>query len=160
MDKARIIKTLETMAVYLELSGAGPFEIMAYRNGAQNLEDHDEDLAQVIASGTLTDIPGIGKGLAKVITALHQDGRSPEFEDLKSRFPENILDLTYVSGLGPKKIKALHEQLGVDGLDALEKVAKEERIRELKGFGKKTEETILERLPKARERLAKYGPKA
>ena len=143
MDKAEIVRILEEMAVILEISEANPFEIMAYRNGARSIEDWEGDLSRAVQENSLTDISGIGKGLAGVITDLVLEGVSSEHRRLLGLFSEKLLDLLKLSGLGPKKIKTLNKELGIDGLDSLEQAAREKRIRSLKGFGPKSEERIL-----------------
>ncbi|MCB9881855.1 MAG: hypothetical protein H6834_08705 [Planctomycetes bacterium] len=158
MDRETIIRTLKRMAFYLELGEASAFEVMAFRNGAESLEEWKGDLEQAARDETLRTIPGIGKTLARVIGDLVREGRSQDFDELRSRYPERLLELRYVSGLGVKKIKRLHTELGVGSLDDLETAARDESIRVLKGFGKKTEETILAELPNARRRLAERRP--
>ncbi len=149
MDRAEAARVLEEMADLLVLAGANPFEIRAHRNGARSLLEWDGDLAAAVADGSLTSIPGIGKGLSKVLRELVEVGRSATHEELRNRFP-GLLEVLRVPGLGPQKTKVLHEQLGVDGLDALERVAREGRVRELEGFGVRTEETILRRIERVR----------
>lgn len=153
MDKDAILRALEEMATILEIAEASPFEVMAYRNGAQNLDDWDGDLAQAVAEGTLTDIPGIGKKLSAVIGELVTTGASTEHRRLRGLFPESLLELLAVPGLGAKKIRALHRQLGIDSLDSLERAAHDQRIRGLRGFGARSEERILTGVERAR----RYG---
>ena len=110
----------------------------AFRNGAQYLDEWQGDLQQVVREGTLTDIYGIGKGIASVVTELVRMGKSEKYDKLRGAYPEGFLELFRVPGLGMKKIKALHAALGVDSLDNLEQAAKHGQIRALKGFGTKT----------------------
>ena len=143
MDKSEIVTILQRIAIGLELDEVNPFEILAFKNGAEHLAEWEGDLEKAVASATLTDIYGIGKGLAGVVTELVTTGRSSKYEDILTRYPETLFDLFRVSGLGSAKIKALNKALGVDSLTALEAAAKERRIRTLPGFGAKTEERIL-----------------
>jgi DNA polymerase (family 10) len=154
MDKPSIVAILEEMALLLEVSGANPFEIRAYRNGAASLADWPGDVADAVAHGTLTDIHGIGKGLARVITDLVREGRSADHERLRAPFPPGFLELFRISGLGVKKVMALHRELGVGDLDALERAAREGRIRDLRGFGARSEERILAGIERRRRRRA------
>ena len=155
MDKSDIARTLRDMAVLIELAAGSHWEIMAYQNGADQLEEWSGDLQQAVRDETLTDIPGIGKGLAKVIGQLVREGRSDTRDALLSQFPPDLPDVLLVPGLGPKKVKALHDELGIGSLEDLEAAARQERIRTLKGFGARTEETILSKLDVARKRKAR-----
>ena len=150
MDKSEVVRILEEMASILEIAEANRFEVLAYRNGAQNLADWEGDLGAAVSDGSLREIHGIGKRLARVISDLVLQGRSEEHDRLRGLYPDTLLDLLAVSGLGPKTIRMLYEQLGVDGLDGLEAAAKEQKIRNLKGFGARSEERILARVERAR----------
>jgi DNA polymerase (family 10) len=150
MDKSAIARTLEELADILELTDANPFQIMAYRNGALNLEDWEGDLAEAVESKTLTELPGIGKGLAAIISELHLTDSSEECERIRALVPQTLTDLLKVPRLGPKRARRLHQELGVDSLDALEEAAKQGRIRSLKGFGSKSEERIMRGIDRAR----------
>ena len=153
MSKREIVRVLENMARLLEMREANAFEVLAFRNGAERFLEWEGDFEELLREDRLTEIEGIGKGLEKVIRELAIDGRSPEFEELHEGFPESIFELFQVSGLGAKKVKRLHAELGIDDLSSLEDAAKSERIRALKGFGAKSEEKILAALPYARRRL-------
>jgi len=150
MEKSEIVRALEEMAEILELTDANPFQIMAYRNGAQNLEEFDGDLLEAVQQKTLTEIPGIGKGLSAMISDLVLRGRSDECERLRSLLPGKLRDLLRVPRLGPKRIRRLHEELGVDSVEALEAAARAGLIRTLRGFGAKSEEEILRGIESAR----------
>lgn len=149
-DIARVLKEIATL---LEIAGANEFEIMAYRNGADTVDEWPGDLNEAVDNETLTDLPGIGKGLARVITELVKTGESSDHKELKGQFPPGLPAVLKVPGLGPKKIKALFEQLNIGSLEDLQSAASEGRISALKGFGKKSEEKILEGIPIARKRL-------
>jgi len=144
MDAAGVVSILEEMASLLELSGnASPFEIMAYKNGARAVEDFEGDLRSTVESNRLSEIPGIGKRLTAVIGQLVIHGRSDLHQEMRGEYPETLFDLFGVRGLGAKKIGRLYRELGVQSLDSLSRAAKEERIRDLKGFGVKSEARIL-----------------
>jgi DNA polymerase (family 10) len=143
MDASNIARVLREMAILLEIKGANPFEIMAYRNGADHIEEWSGDLVAGARDGTLTEIPGIGKGLAHVIGDLVRTGRSDEHRQLREEFPPGLPDVILVPGLGPKRVRTLYEELAIGSLEDLEAAAKAGRIRTLRGFGKKTEEGIL-----------------
>lgn len=153
MDKSDIVKILRRIGIAMELEENNPFEIMAFKNGAEHLDDWDGDLDQAVADATLTDIYGIGKGLAGVIIELVSTGRSARYDEICAKYPETLFDLFLVSGLGTSKIKRLNQTLGVDSLDTLEEAAKAGQIRALSGFGAKTEERILHNVEYARRKL-------
>jgi len=153
MDKADVVRTLEEMAEILELTDANPFQILAYRNGAQNLDDWEGDLPRAVEEGSLTEIPGIGKGLSAMISDLVRQGRSDECERLRALLPGKLRELLHVSRLGPKRIRRLHQELGVDSVASLEQAIRDGRLRALRGFGAKTEEQILRGIDRAR----RYG---
>jgi DNA polymerase (family 10) len=146
MDKKRIIEILEEIAALLELKNENPFKIRAYRNGARALLNMEEDLSKVIREKRLTDFEGIGDHLAIKITTLAKKGRLPYYEQLKKSVPPALLKLIEVQGLGPKKVQILHKKLRIESVPALKKAAKEGKLAKLKGFGKKTEENILDAL--------------
>jgi uncharacterized protein YecE (DUF72 family) len=157
MKQAGIARVLEEMADLLELSEANPFEVRAYRNGARSLQEWDGDLAAAGRDGTLTKIPGIGKGLAAVIGELLERGHSTEHGRLRALFPVGLVELLGISGLGPKRLRVLHREIGIDSLDQLEEAARAGRIRSLSGFGEKLEATLLrgvERLRRPPQRAA------
>ena len=147
MDKSDIVTILQRIGIAMDLEESNPFEIMAFKNGAEHLDDWDGDLEQAVADGTLTDIYGIGKGLAAVIVELVTTGRSARYDEICREYPETFFDLFKVSGL-----KKLNQRLGVDSLDRLEEAARSGQIRALSGFGAKTEERILRNVAYARRK--------
>ena len=155
MDKSAVIEALEEIAFLLELSDSGPFEVLAFRNGARSLDDWEGDLHAAVRDGRLTDIYGVGKGIASVVSELVTTGGSARHDELRTGFPDGILELRFVPGLGVKKIRALHRELGIGSLDALEAAAREGRIRELAGFGAKSEERMMSGVERARRRLSR-----
>ena len=143
MDKKDIIDLLERIGTMMEIKGENPFKIRAYFAGARTLQTMEDDLSEVIAEGRLGDIPGIGKALTEKIETLHTTGKLEFYDKLVASVPSGLMDLLEVPGLGGKKIKALHEQLGVDSIESLTKVCQEGEVAKLKGFGEKTQEKIL-----------------
>ena len=143
MDKKDIIDLLERIGTMMEIKGENPFKIRAYFAGARTLQTMEDDLGEVIAEGRLGDIPGIGKALTEKIETLHTTGKLEFYDKLVASVPSGLMDLLEVPGLGGKKIKALHEQLGVDSIESLTKVCQDGKVAELKGFGEKTQEKIL-----------------
>jgi DNA polymerase (family 10) len=143
MDKKDIIDLLECIGTMMEIKGENPFKIRAYFAGARTLQTMEDDLGEVIAEGRLGDIPGIGKALTEKIETLHTTGKLEFYDKLVASVPSGLMDLLEVPGLGGKKIKALHEQLGVDSIESLTKVCEDGKVAKLKGFGEKTQEKIL-----------------
>ena len=143
MDKADIAAVFDTLAVLLELRGDNPFKIRAYQAAARTLETMPEDLAALVAENRLTEIRGVGKDLAERIVELHTTGHCALLDELRATIPPGLIAMLDIPGLGPKKVKALHEQLGVDTIAALQSACEAGRVAELKGFGAKTQEKIL-----------------
>ena len=143
MDKAQVSDILEEIAVLLELKGENPFKALAYTKAARALGAFDGDLAQLIAEDRLAELPGLGDALRQKITSLVTTGRLEYYEALRASVPEGLLALLEIPALGPKKIKALHEKLGISNVIELETACREQKVRGLAGFGAKTEEKII-----------------
>lgn len=145
MTNQKIADIFEQVADLLEFKGANPFRIRAYRKGARVIRDLTEPVSEIINSdvGDLTAIDGVGKDLAAKCTELVQTGTLPMLEELLAEIPKSVMDLLRVPGLGPKKAKAVHDQLGITTLAELKTACEEGRVRTLKGFGEKTEQAIL-----------------
>lgn len=144
MENREIAALFDKMADLLEFRGANPFRVRAYRNGSRRLQDMPNSIASLVDEGTdLTSLDGIGKDLAEKITTLIKTGELPQLDELLSQVPEGVLALLRVPGLGPKKAAVLYKELGVEDLTALRAVCEAEQVRGLKGFGAKTEATIL-----------------
>jgi DNA polymerase (family 10) len=144
MDKEKVAAILDEIGTLLELQGENSFRSNAYHNAARSIEQLETNLGDVVAQGTLGDIRGIGDTLREKITTLVTTGRLPYYEDLKAKFPAGLLQMLRVQGLGPKKVKALFDQLGIDSLEKLKDACDDGRVAKLKGFGAKTQEKILE----------------
>lgn len=129
--------------MFMELRGASPFEVLAFRNAAASLHEWDGDLHQAVAAGTLTDIAAVGKGIAGVIAEFARTGHAQKYDSVRGSYPVTLLQLLQVPGLGVKKVSALYETLGIADLEALERAAATGAVRALPGFGARTEERIL-----------------
>lgn len=143
MNKKEIALILDDIATLLELKGANPFRVRAYRNGARAILNMEEDIAKVIQEERLDEIEGIGKHLARKVTLLYKTGHLTFYDNLKKKTPAHLVELMQIPGLGPKKVKSLYDKLGVSSPKELKKAAKSGRIAKLKGFGVKTEKSIL-----------------
>jgi DNA polymerase (family 10) len=156
VDRKHILSTLEEIALLLELSGANPFKVRAYRNGARVLSSYEGDLNEGLKSGELAKLKGVGKGLLSEIEALLDTGDSPTLKELEQQVPAGLLEMIRVPGLGAKKVQVLYEKLGIANLGELEYACNENRLLELPGFGAKTQERILEGIDRLHRFRGKY----
>jgi DNA polymerase (family X) len=148
-NKKDVIKLLETIAVYMELKGENPFKVAAFRKAAGALETDDRTLAAI---EDFTALNGIGKGTAAVIDEYISTGTSTVLEELQEEVPKGLIPLLQLQGLGGKKIAKLHKELHVKDIDDLKLACEEGKVRDLVGFGKKTEEKILASIQEAGSR--------
>jgi len=146
MDREQVAAILAEIGTFLELRGESPFRVNAYHNGARAISQLEEDLATVVREGRLSSIPGIGETLRDKITMLVTTGTLPFYDKLKAEIPPGLVEMLRIPGLGPKKVKALHESLGIDTLDKLRQACESGAVAQLKGFGSKTQSKILEGL--------------
>jgi DNA polymerase (family 10) len=151
MDKDQIAEILSEIAVLLELKGEAVFKTRAYANAARTLEGLGEGLDKVIAENRLSELKGIGEALQKKIVELATTGKLRYYEELKASFPPGVLGLLRIPGLGPKKVKALHEKLGITSIEQLEQACKEGKVAELPGFGEKTQANLCEGILRRRQ---------
>jgi DNA polymerase (family 10) len=149
MKNRLVAKILYEVADLLELEGV-EFKPRAYRRAAQAVESCPIPIEDLVAQGRLRELPGVGESIAQKIEEIVQTGKLALHEELKAKLPVDLYALTQVEGVGPKTAKLLYEALGVRTLEDLERVAREGKIREIKGLGPKTEEKILRGLQEAR----------
>jgi DNA polymerase (family 10) len=152
-----IAAALDELGDLSELDGAALYRVVAYRNAAKAVRDSPVSVLGLARQGRATELPGIGKIIEEKIIALADDGAIPATVKLRAKFPPGVIEMTHLPGLGPKRVRRLYEELGIDSLDALRTAAEEQKIRKLKGFGPKAEEAILAslRLAGAGERPAR-----
>jgi DNA polymerase (family X) len=143
MDNRDIAAVLREIAVFSDLSGANPFKARAFEAVARTIEKLAERLADLAAQGRLAEVKGVGKGTEQVIRELLATGASTELATLKAAFPPSITDLLALSGMGPKRVKAVYERLGISSIDALETACRDGQVAGLEGFGEKTQANIL-----------------
>jgi DNA polymerase (family 10) len=144
MDKEKVAEILVEIGTLLELKGENPFKTRAYQNAARTLESLSEPLAKLVAEDKLGGIKGIGEALQKKITELVTTGKLKYYEDLKASLPPGLVEMLQIPGVGPKKVKALHDKLGLESIDQLEAACKAGKVATLDGFGEKTQSKILE----------------
>jgi DNA polymerase (family 10) len=144
-----IARNLDKLADLLELEGANPFRIRAYRNAARVVGELPRSVTTMAAAGEdLAELPGIGKDLADKIETLAATGHVAVLDEIERRTPAGLLALLDVPGLGPKRARLLNEQLGISALGDLVAAAKKGKIRKVRGFGAKTEQRILQEAEK------------
>src|SRR4051812_4593126 len=144
MDKDQVAQLLVEISVLLELKGENPFKARAYTNAARALEGLSEPLDKLIRDNRLDEIKGIGDAIQKKVLELVSTGRLPYYEELKSSVPAGLVALLQIPGLGPKKVKALYDQLQISSVEQLEAACNDCKVAELDGFGEKTQSKILE----------------
>jgi DNA polymerase (family 10) len=143
MDNKTVETTLLEIARILDLKGENPFKVRAYENAARAIASLEEDVATLIKEERLKHIPGIGSSIREKLLELCATGTLTYLEEIRAGIPPGVFDMMKIQGLGPKKTKALWEQLAITSLEELEKACRDDRIAGLKGFGKKTQEKIL-----------------
>jgi len=144
MTKDEVAAALDEIGTLLELKGENPFRTRTYHNASRILGQFQGDFKKVVADGKLEDIDGIGDALAQKITTLVITGKLKYLDDLRAETPAGLLDMLRLPGVGPKKVKALHDELKIDSIDALKEACDAGEVAKLKGFGAKTQAKILE----------------
>lgn len=164
MTPREVAATLREISQLLQLKGENAFKVRAYDMGADAFETLPPDptapggLYERVKAGTLAELENVGKAIDQKVTELVRTGRLQYLEDLRRDFPHGALDLVQIPGLGPRKAAALIRELDVGNVEDLEKAAREGRVRGLKGFGERTEKSILEGIARLRERQAARKP--
>ncbi|MCP2035123.1 DNA polymerase (family 10) [Planomicrobium sp. HSC-17F08] len=143
MNKKIIIRTLEKIALYMELKGENPFKVSAFRKAAQALELDQRSLDEI---DDVTKLKGIGKGTGDVILDLLENGKSSVLEELQEEVPKGLVPLMKLQGMGGKKIAKLYKELGIDSAESLKQACLDHQIQKLPGFGPKSEDKILKEL--------------
>lgn len=156
MNRKDIIKILEEIGIILELKGENPFKSRAYYNAARTIETLSEDVIEMIQNGKILGIKGIGKAISEKLKILIDNGTLPYYEDLKSSIPSGLLNLLEIPGLGPKKVKTIYEKLKVTTIGELEYACLENRLRDLDGFGQKSQDKILKSIELKKKYSERY----
>ena len=149
MKNLLVAKILNEIADILEMQNV-EFKPRAYRKAARTVESLSEPIEEVYDKKKLKELSGVGESIAAKIAEIIETGTSQYLENLKKQMPANIEALTSIEGMGPKSVKKLYETLKIKTLDDLARAAKQHKIREIKGFGPRTEKNILEHLELAR----------
>jgi len=156
MDKDRVAEILLEIGTLLELKGENPFKTRAYKNAARTIENLSEPLTKIVAEKQLGQIKGIGKALEEKITELVETGKLAYYLELKTSIPPGLIEMLEIPGLGPKKIQALNQKLGVDSVEKLEAACRKGQIAQLDGFGEKTQTNLLEGIERRRTYASKH----
>jgi DNA polymerase (family 10) len=155
-SKPALLAALKESAVLAELTGANPFHCRAIENAARTLEGIDGQPAEWLATGALNGVKGIGKGIVERVEQWVADGKLEELEELRSKIPPGLPELLGIPSLGPKKIKLLWTEHGIDSLAKLEEAARAGALNDLTGFGEKSVEKILAGIAQRRQYSARH----
>jgi DNA polymerase (family 10) len=155
MTNREVCEIFHEIAEILEILGENPFKSRAYRNAARVLENAGFDVQDLVREGRLEDVPGIGSALAAKIRELVTTGRLAYYEDLKQKAPRDVLEMLKIPGVGAKTVQVFLNH-NITSLQELEAAARDQRLRELPGIGKKTEEEILRGLAAMQERQKRW----
>jgi DNA polymerase (family 10) len=131
LTNAQIAAAFEELADLYELDGAVQYRVIAYRNAARTVRDTSVSVAQLARDGRITELPGIGKTLEEKVLALDDTGDIPSAVKLRAKIPVGLISVMHLPGFGPKRAKRLHDEIGVDSLDALRAAVEDGRLREL-----------------------------
>ena len=153
MQNQQIADVFNEVADLLEIQGANSFRVRAYRNAARTLENLSESVADLLLlpGNGVEQFDGIGKDLAAKIKVVVETGQLPQLEELRQQVPRGAVEMLRIPGLGPKKVAILFSELGIVSLEQLKESCEAGIISQRKGFGKKTEQSILEGIPLALE---------
>jgi DNA polymerase (family 10) len=146
LSNGAIADALEELGDLYELDGAIVHRVLAYRTAAKSVRESSVSVAALARQGRASELPGIGATLQEKIQALLDDGDIPAAQKLRAKFPAGLVAVTRLPGLGAKRARLLHSELGVDSLEKLREVALAQRIRTVRGLGPKLEERVLEAL--------------
>ena len=155
MDNIRIARIFTDIGDLLEIKGANPFKIRAYRNAADVVGHMAERVAD-LSDADVLELPGIGKDLAAKIHELIDTDALAYYDGLREEFPSTILDMLRLQGVGPKTVAVLYGELGIETLVDLETAAAEGRLRALKGMGPKKEQSLLRSIAEHRRRVGRH----
>ena len=149
---------LSETADLMEISAEDSFRIRSYRTAAAAIEGHPEQLSAMLKDPTkkLTEIPGIGKGIASVVAEIEERGSFERRDEMLGKYPASLLELFSIQGLGPKSIRLLYDTYKVQSVDDLERICKEQKLRDLPRMGAKLEEKVLRSIASYRQRAGRF----
>ncbi len=158
MDNREIARMLSETADLMEIAGEDGFRIRSYRNAAAVLEGYPEPVSAIIKDPAkkVTDIPGIGKGIASALEEIEARGSFERRDQMLELYPPTALELLKIQGLGPKSIRTLFEHYRVSTIDDLERICNEHKLRDLPRMGAKLEEKVLRSIAGYRQRAGRF----
>src|SRR3977135_3012652 len=142
MRNAEIAAHFDELGDLYELDGAVVYRVVAYRNAAKAIREAPMSVEELARPGRPTEQAGVRETIAEKIDALLETGQIPSAVKLKAKYPPGLVEVTRIPGLGPKKARKLFDTLGVDSIDALRAAVAQAKLRDVPGFGRKSEETI------------------
>jgi DNA polymerase (family 10) len=158
MENREIVRLLNEAADLMEVAAEDGFRIRSYRNAASVIETYPEKISDILRNPErkVTDIPGIGKGIAFVLKEITERGSFEKRDQLLEKFPPSMLELLKIQGLGPKSIALLYEHYQVATIEALELLCREQKLRELPRMGAKLEEKVLRSIAQYRQSAGRF----
>jgi DNA polymerase (family 10) len=157
MENLDVARTLTLLADLLEIQGANPFRIRAYRNAVNTVKSLGRPLQAMVAAGEdLTELPGVGKSVAAHIEELLATGSIDRLREVEAELPRTLAELMDLEGVGPKKARRLFDELDVRTVDDLERAIAAGRVQELEGFGKRSAEKIGRAIAGHRQRTGRF----
>ena len=148
MRNPEIAAHFEELGILYELDGADRFRVLAYRNAAKAIRESGVSVEDMARQGRAVELDGVGKTIAEKIDALLEEGEIPAAVKLKAKIPVGLVEITRIPGLGPKRVRQLHEAIGVKNLEELREAAEAGRLKDVPGFGKKAQDNVLAALAK------------
>src|SRR5579862_5945909 len=158
MENRAIARLLSETADLMEIAGEDGFRIRSYRNAAGVIESYPEQVSAILKdpSRKVTDVPGIGKGIASALTEIESRGSFDRRDEMLEKYPPTALELLKIQGLGPKSIRTLWETYRVSTMEGLERICREHKLRELPRMGAKLEEKVLRSIASYRQRQGRF----
>jgi len=158
MENRAIARMLSETADLMEIAAEDSFRIRSYRTAAEVVQSYPEQLSSIVKDPAkkLTDIPGIGKGIAAVIEEIEQRGSFERRDEMLAKYPASLLELFSIQGLGPKSVRLLFDTYRVQTIDDLERICKEQKLRELPRMGAKLEEKVLRSIGSYRQTQGRF----
>lgn len=156
MDKQQIAQILDELAILSELNDENPFKARAYAKAARVVSGMTEDIDKLVEDGNLTSIDGIGEKISEKITELVKTGKLKSYESLRASIPDGVLQMLKIPGLGPKKVRYMWKERGIQAIAELELICRRHRLADAPGFGRKTEEKILQGIESLRRFAGKW----
>src|SRR5579862_4988128 len=158
MENRAIARLLYETADLMEVAGEDSFRIRSYRNAAGTIESYPEQITAILKDPErkITEIPGIGKGIAAVLAEIEQRGSFERRDEMLEKYPAGALELLKIQGLGPKSIRTLFDVYRCATIDDLERLCREQKLRELPRMGAKLEEKVLRSIATHRQRAGRF----